>query len=117
MMVLMMRSRVCSLGGNASSGRRTMRNRATVSRAATKIGEGTACSVCTCKWRSECVAVGLFTLDPSLACLIAFLARCSADHRFDQRVVDFKSLGEMVRNMRGQHAGQQHCAKRLVPLP
>jgi len=31
-----------------------------------------------------------------------------------QRVVNFKSLGKMIRDMRGYHAGQQRRAERPV---
>jgi len=64
--------------------------------------------------RSERNAVGSFTLDPQPAYFIALVAHRSVDYRPDQRVVHFKGLGEMVRNMWSQHAGQQHCAERLV---
>ena len=66
-----------------------------------KIGEGTARSVCTCKCSSH-------------VCFITFLARRSANHRSVQRVVNFKSLGKMIRDMRGYHAGQQRRAERPV---
>src|SRR5207302_10486577 len=36
------------------------------------------------------------------------------DYHPDQRVVNSKSLGEMLLNMPGYHAGQQHRIKRLV---
>jgi hypothetical protein len=42
------------------------------------------------------------------------LACCSADYRFDQRIASFEGVGEMIRNMRGYHAGQQRRAERPV---
>ena len=66
--------------------------------------------------RSERNAVSSFTLDPQPACLIALLAHRSVDYRFDQHVVNFKGIGETVRNMRVRHPGQQHCAERLVAV-
>src|ERR1700736_2725565 len=41
-------------------------------------------------------------------CLIVLLARRGIDHRTNQGVVGFKGTSEMVRHMRGYHAGQ-HC--------
>jgi len=94
-----------------------MRNRVTVSRAATKIGEGTGALCLHLQVRSERNAVSSFTLDPSLACFIVFLARRSVNYRSEQRVVDFKRLGEMVRNMRGQYAVSNSALSALWPLP
>jgi hypothetical protein len=42
------------------------------------------------------------------------LVCCSADYRFDQRIASFEGVGEMIRNMRGYHAGQQRRAERPV---
>jgi hypothetical protein len=51
---------------------------------------------------------------PVARVLQRFLARCSANHRFDQRVLNFKGVGQKLRNVRGYHSGQQHFAERLL---
>jgi hypothetical protein len=64
--------------------------------------------------RSERGEVRSFTLDPSLACFITLLPHSSVNYGPDQGGVGFKSIGEMIRHVRGNQAPQQQCAEHLV---